>query len=379
MSLVFPTALAARNTNVALARGASVFGLVLLAATFVSLALIGVHRQSTVIPSALCALAVIGAAGALVSLPVARRPWVLAVAAIAALVGITAYSLVILPRLAPGDPSAALFLSLPKAAIVMFGAVASRHLLGVSGLVIAFLVAQVPVVVVTVLDDRPLSIDLAATGSFVVLLALIVLLDVASKRAHASEQTIARAERDDRLATAAERLELDSTSRVARTILAELAALAATPAGTMLSLEQRGRITTAVEAFRAPSETGEVAVAVERARTGGLDVTVNGDLAMVQVLRPEAASALALAVSEYLGAVVTHAAASELSVIATPTELCVVLVDSGDGDGDRDVAEALDGGGRTHSVRGRIAAVGGSVQVWSAPGVSTAIALMVPR
>jgi signal transduction histidine kinase len=75
----------------------------------------------------------------------------------------------------------------------------------------------------------------------------------------------------------------------------------------------------------------------------------------------------------------THSGAdsAELTVLATELEVCVMVIDAGVGFVEADVEH--DRLGMRQSVRGRIADVGGSVQVWTELGEGTSVALLVPR
>ena len=104
-----------------------------------------------------------------------------------------------------------------------------------------------------------------------------------------------------------------------------------------------------------------------------------GEVAAVESLHPRVSVALSLAVLQCLANVAAHAGTSsaELTVVATEGEVCVMVIDSGVGFVVSEMHH--DRLGLRQSVRARIDAVGGSVQVWSSPGAGTAVSMLVPR
>jgi signal transduction histidine kinase len=386
MSLVFPNSLAAKTSNLALSRGAYWFGIVCLGSVFLSLALIQLDRSSREPWAAMLAVLAIAAAGTLLARPGGDRLPVIAGATALALAGSTLFAAVLLPNLGGGDAGGQVFLSLVAIAIVFFGAIACRSRPGVVGIVVASIVAEAPVVVVSLLIDRPLA----------ALLAILALLSFSRRRSRSSEPVLSRASADDRRATEAARAAHSSSALLHDTILNELAVVAAVAPGplTQRAREQMARSLRLVDAgghARADAPevasgpaagarlSGDLAAAVEWAAANGLDVTVVGDVSALGSLPARSEEALGLAVRQCLANVVAHSGvgSAELTVIATETELCVMVIDAGVGFAESDAA--TDRMGIRLSVRGRIAAAGGTVQVWSSPGAGTAISMSVPR
>jgi len=395
MSLVFPNSLAAKTSNLALSRGAYWFGIVCLGSVFLSLALIQLDRSSREPWAAMLAVLAIAAAGTLLARPGGDRLPVIAGATALALAGSTLFAAVLLPNLV-GDAGGQVFLSLVAIAIVFFGAIACRSRPGVVGIVVASIVAEAPVVVVSLLIDRPLALDLPAAACAAALLAILALLSFSRRRSRSSEPVLSRASADDRRATEAARAAHSSSALLHDTILNELAVVAAVAPGplTQRAREQMARSLRLVDAgghARADAPevasgpaagarlSGDLAAAVEWAAANGLDVTVVGDVSALGSLPARSEEALGLAVRQCLANVVAHSGvgSAELTVIATETELCVMVIDAGVGFAESDAA--TDRMGIRLSVRGRIAAAGGTVQVWSSPGAGTAISMSVPR
>ena len=104
-----------------------------------------------------------------------------------------------------------------------------------------------------------------------------------------------------------------------------------------------------------------------------------GEVSAVESLHPRISVALSLAVLQCLTNVAAHAQtnSAELTVVATDDEVCVMVIDSGVGFVESEMHD--DRLGLRQSVRGRIDAVGGSVQVWTSPGAGTAVSMLVPR
>jgi signal transduction histidine kinase len=118
--------------------------------------------------------------------------------------------------------------------------------------------------------------------------------------------------------------------------------------------------------------------AIKEARDLSLQVEVTGDLAAVGRLSRERDVALGLAVKQCLVNVLRHAQVerAEVVIIGSADDVSVMVIDSG-----RGFSEDLVGADRLgirQSVRHRIEAVGGDVQLWSTPGRGTSIMIRVP-
>ena len=118
--------------------------------------------------------------------------------------------------------------------------------------------------------------------------------------------------------------------------------------------------------------------AVAEAHADGFVVTYTGDPSATGRVSGEVAQALGLAVAQCLSNVRRHSgqSAAEVSVQADPRELLVMVVDTGKGFREAEVAP--DRLGLRTSVRARVAAVGGSVTIWSTEGLGTSVIIRVP-
>jgi two-component sensor histidine kinase len=388
MALVFPNALAAKTTSLALAKGSFWFGVVCLAAVVASLIAIHAGRPAAQAWPALAALLVLAGLGVVVASDLGERPAVIAASASVAFVAIGGYAAVLLPELRSIDTSDTIFLSLPKIAIVVFGMVVARQFTGVASVVVAYVLGEIPVVAVSLAVGHGYAFDVPASSCTAALVLIITLLKVSRRRTRASEPELSRASHDDRIAAELARAEHVSSAMVHDTILNELAVVGTVAPG-VLSEAAKGQILRSLAVRRAGEKRsadatadvlgGDLAAAVAQARALGLEVSVAGEIGALASLDPRTAVALSLAVQQCLANVAAHAhtSSAELTVVATDSEVCVMVIDGGVGF----VESAMDADrlGLRQSVRARIGAVGGSVQVWTSPGAGTAVSLLVPR
>jgi signal transduction histidine kinase len=113
----------------------------------------------------------------------------------------------------------------------------------------------------------------------------------------------------------------------------------------------------------------------EGAYGGRVDVVVAED---VPTLSAERVSAVAGAVGEALTNAGKHGAATRVTIYAEPADdggLFCSVKDDGSGYDPTTVGEGV---GLSRSVRGRMAEIGGRVEVTSAPGFGTEVQLWVP-
>lgn len=392
MTLVFPSGLASQSTKVALSKGAFWFAGVFLTVAVLFLVAISVDRGTTLALPALIALAIIIAAGILVRIPAGSHPATIALAASLALAGNVLYLAILVPLLESDAPADGLVLTLVKISIVMFGAVASRHTRAIAATLIAFLIAEVPALVIGVISGHGYAFDVASIGAFAIVFAVFALLDYSRSRSRASEGVLVRAGVEDREAIERDASASTSVALVHDTILNELAVVAVSEPGPISDVV-RSRIrhslslVTGTAAIGDP-ESGSLATefarsilsdTLDEAARSGLTLSISGDFDALSSIAPEVASALSLAVRQCLANVAIHSGVdrAELTVLTTATDICVLVIDSGVGFDEAQVAP--DRLGLRHSVQARIAQVGGTVHVWTSPGAGTSISLLVPR
>jgi signal transduction histidine kinase len=118
--------------------------------------------------------------------------------------------------------------------------------------------------------------------------------------------------------------------------------------------------------------------AIQESRLMGLEVESTGDLAAIARLDRESSTAVGLAVKQCLVNVLKHSGTTqaEVAVYGSDSDVSVMVVDTGKGFSETETgADRL---GLRNSVRRRIEAVEGTVQVWSTPGRGTSIMIRVP-
>ncbi|MCU1407257.1 MAG: Two-component system, sensor protein [Glaciihabitans sp.] len=389
MALVFPNALAANTTNIALARGAFWFAHTFLASTIICLAIVGNAWQATPVLLPINWLVLVGIGGVILATPAAHHSALIILGGVLILLGNTLYAAAVIPHLDAGLASDTAMLAGPKIAIVMFGVVVGRWVSGVITIPLAYVVAEGPVLIVSLLQDHPLAVDVATTVFAIVLLLILLGLRTNRKRTRASEPAINSAIYADDIAAERSLAEGATSALIHDTILNELAVIATLPPGelapaTRVQMQRSIDLLVDHNAFGAvvaevPEFGGDIATAVQEARRLGLTVLVNGDTTTASQLAPDVSRALGLAILQCLTNVHVHSGSldAELSLIATEGELCAMVIDAGVGFVEANTAD--DRLGLRQSVRGRLAAVGGSVQVWSAPGAGTAVSMLVPR
>lgn len=392
MTLVFPNGLAAQSTKVALSKGAFWFAGVFLGVTAFFLIVISVARGTTIALPSLVALALIITAGIIVRVPIGRYPVTIVAAAVLALGGYLLYLDILIPLLEANAPADGLVLTLVKVSLVMLGAVASRYTRAIAATLIAFLIAEVPTLVIGLSSGHGYAFDVASTGTFAIVFAVFALLDYSRSRSRASALVLARASREDREAIEQDASASSSAALVHDTILNELAVVAVSEPGPLgevassriqhsLSLVSGPAVANHPESRALVTEfAGSIlSDTLDEAARSGLALTISGDFDALATVAPDVAEALSLAVRQCLANVAAHSGAdrAELTVLTTPTDVCVLVIDSGVGFDEALVAP--DRLGLRNSVHARIEQVGGTVHVWTSPGAGTSISLLVPR
>jgi len=395
MSQVFPTSLAVKSTNAALAEGSYWFGLTCIAAAFVGILSVALARPGFTAWAVFPALAVIAVGGTILYFLDRVRVVLVALIFVVQVVGMSWYvhTVFTYQNSVPSDPQASsdtLFISLATTAMIMFGVTAGRVLPGISSVVGAFIVTESIVTVFAFVTGHAIVVDLTATGLFAVLVLMLALLRVSRRRSRALQPAFAHAGQVNTAAMERERADSRVSALVHDTVLNELAVVSTRAPGAVPG-PVRDRIAASLAVIvgenaqsggtidLAQELSSELAQAVDEARAAGLVITVEGDLGSSARLQLPVAQALGLAVRQCLGNVRAHAGvdAAELAVIAGDGNLTVMIVDSGRGFVEADVGP--DRLGLRNSVRRRIEEVGGSVQLWTTPGVGTTVSLTVPQ
>jgi hypothetical protein len=226
----------------------------------------------------------------------------------------------------------------------------------------------------------------------VIAIAAIILSVFARSRARKAQPQLHRAARDERIAALRSGLELKAAALLHDTVLSHLAAIANTPK-TELTPELAQQIRRDLEVLvgeewlrdvEQPAAAGAdwrkspLFLAVQDAKAQGLVVDGTGDIGAVARLDRGPSNALGLAVKQCLANVIKHSGTmkAEVAVYGSDAEVSVMIVD--EGRGFEVTAVGADRLGLRASVRRRIEAVGGTVQVWSTPGAGTSVLIRVP-
>ena len=387
MTLVFPAAHAAVATREALGQAFFWFASMLLAVIFVaeieiSLVLTGYPGWLT-----LPMLTLIWITALVLRSPAGNGVAAVVVGGLVIAFGVTAFAYILANFSIAEGTSATFLLTTLKVSVVLIGAMVDRWSSGSLGALIGYGVAEAAVQVGVASSQRIAVVDFPALAIALGAATALQLLLISRRRTRQVESPISLADAIELAARERKAIELRSSALVHDTILNELATLATTLPGP-LSAKTVRQIRTSIELVGAPDAaalpreavplTGALLAVVERLRTDGLAVEVGGELHGLDQLDVTTATALAQAIEQCLVNVLRHSGVStaELIIMTAPSELTAMVTDSGAGFIESDIES--DRLGLRTSVRGRIATVGGSVQVWSSPGTGTSVMITVP-
>jgi signal transduction histidine kinase len=309
--------------------------------------------------------------------------------------GVSAYLLAVtLLSQVDGLQANALPISLVKVALILVSGSGFRPRTSIIWTIAGYLVGEGASLLAAIQENARYPLDEVALEALLGL--LLVLTTIALTRGARSRvrPELARAALDEELSALRYRIELRAASLMHDTVLDHLDALAAGPSST-LQPEMKRRIENDLDVLVGeewlsdPSPEVDAQVkpdwrrsamlgAIKEARDLSLQVEVTGDLAAVGRLSAERDVALGLAVKQCLVNVLRHAQVehAEVVIIGSADDVSVMVIDSG-----RGFSEDLVGADRLgirQSVRHRIEAVGGDVQLWSTPGRGTSIMIRVP-
>ena len=288
----------------------------------------------------------------------------------------------------------ALFLPFPKIALVLVGGAFLRLAPAVGWATAGLAVAEFASVAVAMSGGVPYAFDAATFFSYVVAVGLLVTAADTGRRSRRTPTRLHRAARDDRLAEVRYRLELKAAALLHDTVLSHLAAIAGSASDeldpglrrqmardleTLIGEEWLDPAAAAADSGRGQDWRGSALyAAIVETRRLGLDVRATGDLALVARLGPASSAAVGMAVKQCLVNVLKHSgrADAEVAVYGSDAEISIMVVD--EGRGFVESTTASDRLGLRNSVRGRIASVGGSVQIFSTLGRGTSVTIRVP-
>ncbi|ROS52894.1 sensor histidine kinase [Frigoribacterium sp. PhB24] len=306
------------------------------------------------------------------------------------------YAVTLFSQVAAVQASDAFSLSLPKIALVMVGSTAVGPRRGLLWSAAGYAAGELATQLATWHTGASLRLDVTALSAFVLVAVVTAHAETSRGRARRAQPRLHRAALEQQVQGIRVDIEQQAAALVHDTILGHLAAVASTRPGALPSETARAivadlEVLVGRDWLSADSAPPEVAVAaadawehsrvhaaVQQSRSGGLEVSVTGDVSAVGRLDPVTADALGLAVAQCLVNVSRHSGVgrAELVVFGDGTDLTVMVID--DGVGFDTAAVAPDRLGLTNSVEGRLARVHGHVQIWSSPGSGTSIVLRVP-
>jgi signal transduction histidine kinase len=284
--------------------------------------------------------------------------------------------------------------SLPKIALLMVGGSGAGLVTGALWATAGYLIAEVAVGAALLESGRPLFFDQMTFLTLLTLFAILVLVDVGRRSSWRAQPRLHRAARDEQIAALRYRIEAKAAALMHDTLLSHLAAIANSTTGilpTALQVQMERDLeiligeewlsdgSAAVDAqARTDWRSSGLYAAIQESRLMGLEVESTGDLAAVARLDRESSVALGLAVKQCLVNVLKHSGTTqaEVAVYGSDADVSVMVVDTGKGFTEAETG--IDRLGLRNSVRRRIEAVEGTVQVWSTPGRGTSIMIRVP-
>lgn len=389
MSLGLPSHLAARATSFSFVRGLQAIGLTCLVAAFLAAAIFQFASPTKIFwPALLVVLPMV------VLLWLHRRTRSLFSALAFLSLGVLCSFWYIATFYAQAQPivaSDAFSVDFPLLALVMVGGPGSGPLTRFGWCAAGYVAAEIAGNSALIWSGIRPALHATTAISFGVIALFLVLTWAGQRRARGAQQLLHTAARDEQLAAVRHRIESRAAALMHDTVLNHLAAIMHSSddeLGEQLSAQIAHdlELLTGEEALDELSEgstvwdweTSGVCNAIAEMRSLGLDVESTGDLAAVSRLSEESSVALGLAVKQCLVNVFNHASTdqAEVAVFGSAGEVSVMVIDAGRGFA---VAETgPDRLGLRASVRRRMEAIGGSVQVWSTPGRGTSIMISVP-
>jgi hypothetical protein len=394
MSLGLPGHLAPHSESRAFARASHVIALVCLVSAVALLALLQEARPGVILWPAMLALLPMGAA--LWALE-RYRTWYFTAAFL--IVGAASIYWFVLTGTAQ-FPGAAVtdsyLLTLPKIALIMVGGSGTGVLRMIGWCLLGGVLGEGATLAAAAQTGAMVVVDVTALSILGAAVVLLAMLGLNRERVRLAQPSLARAARDEQLSVIRRRIVGRADAMMHDTILGHLAAVASEPDGP-LRPELQERIDGDLEMLvgqewlvdgGADTHTGaegdtrwtasRMLRAVDEARDLGLEVSLTGDLSAVARLTPARDIAVALATKQCLVNVLKHAEVNlaEVVVYGSKDEVSVMVIDSGRGFSERETS--LDRLGLRQSVRRRIEAVEGSVQVWSTPGTGTSVLIRLP-
>jgi signal transduction histidine kinase len=390
MPLGLPNHLAPHSVINAYARASHVVGVVSLIVAFVAVAGVQAAFVELTLWPALVALIPIAVALYLVE---TRRTNFFALAYL--LIGgacLYWYSVTCMTEYSVAARTDSFLLDMPKFALLFVGAGThprSMVLWAVGG----FIVAEGATALAASQTGSALNLDGATLATLPSIIVAVLIIAFNRRRTVGAQSSFTRATREEQVSAVRYRIEVKAAAIMHDTVLGHLAAIASMQPGA-LAPELRAQMTRDLEVLigeewlldadlpDAQSQSGwresAMFAVIDEARDLGLDVEVSGDVSAITRLERDKAQAVALAAKQCLVNVLRHAGVSSAEVViyGSESEVSVMVIDAGKGF--RESETGADRLGLRQSVRQRIEAVEGAVQVWSTPGRGTSVMIRVP-
>lgn len=391
MSVGLPGHLTPRALSAALSRAAHAMALAtLICGLVICVGFASAYPQYTMWPAILSLLMMLPM---LALVRRSRRSVVgLAYLAVGAL-GTYAYTLTFALQLPEVVGANVLWLAPPKIVLILVAGAGVGLVRALTWTLAGYLVAEGASLIALTQAGLPALFDVLTLGLLLEAAAVCLLAFLSARNAVRAHPRLQRAARDELLDDIRSRMELRAAALMHDTILSHLAAIANT-AETSLPAHQREQIERDLQILigrewlndgadaaaddPADDRATPLRQAIADVRADGLEVVGTGDFGSVMRLEPQQAQALGLAAKQCLVNVIKHSGVmkAEVAVYSSPDEVSVMIIDAGRGFADSAVGS--DRLGLRASVQSRIQSVGGTVQVWSTPGVGTSILLQLP-
>ncbi|HRQ00434.1 MAG TPA: hypothetical protein PK781_08225 [Terrimesophilobacter sp.] len=297
-------------------------------------------------------------------------------------------------ELATGElTDAGLGLFAVRLALILCGAVGTSVSAGILWTALGYVTSEGAMIASSVALGTPYEFSLTMLLSALAVGLLRPIVGLVSPQVRTVWEQLQQASVDDYDAHQREQLEQRAAALVHDTVLGQLHTIATSPLGE-ISAVLRDQLVRNVDTvtsgtwIRSMHDRGRAAsaewqqtplfAAVQDARLLGLSVDVTGDPAVLGRLDADTSLALALAAGQCLSNVLKHSGVrgAEVAIYGTDTDVCVMIIDAGNGFDEANTA--ADRLGLSTSVRRRIDSIGGRVHVWTTPGQGTSIMLRVP-
>ncbi len=330
--------------------------------------------------------------GGVVAVALHPRRWVVLVFLAGGGVATFLYQLVLLSGANGFGPDSPYLVNRPALALVLVGIPATRALIGIAWSGLGLVVATVVGVLAAVAADVPFDPGIGAAMMFALTAIGYLTLAAIQARLRRHVPNFDELEYETWALAHGEDLSRRTTAVVHDTLLNDLAIVMNAP--DRLSERARERLLGDLETLRGaewitasanvglPQEDAGLRNALSRLvseyQWRGISIHVTGSALARHEITAEAVAALLGAIRAALENVAQHSGVTtaELEVISEPGAVTVMIADQGRGFDPG--AVAADRLGLRASVVERMAAVGGQVRIWSAPGAGTSVVISAP-